>query len=783
MFRKHRIPAANKKPFDRKAFLGKALLFASCLAVAGGVFGLCFLVFGGELGRWGSSLSFLWESLEASFGSSGKAAAPNAPNIGTADYGSLSSAFQNFAFLYQTACGLLLNQHWLQEWGVGQERILLRIMQLLMYVPIPFILYLCAKKIVSGMKPQGKQEEKTKPLLAYARISGAVGPKARAAKAALRAYIAPESRGRYWKLAWVAAALAASPVGPTLLDFATGYLFFLFTLSTDEIKPLFLSNMTDLWVTLRQLGWLNLIWIGMIVFLILRKSALDTLRQMQAANYERAQTKAVGIFITGMPGTGKTTMMTSLGLDYEYVLREQLLGDMRQARNAFPGFPWARLEGWIRKMGQSRELALPSGDPTEANGAPVESKGLVTRAQIEFAIKSTYAIWRKQGMADRVEGKEYLFGYGGNNPATTYFDGAKEWELLDAIQSYAGAYFLYFSGLSLITSNYSITDRTGVRLSTYPLYGKNDDYLRKGCSEPGKALGMSAVLEWDGFRLGKKVGDDAEALRQQGHFDGGALLLDELSLERGNSREHYAKGDDSGKATPENDSFNATIKLIRHFYSNNNKPVVKAFGNTQRGGATGTDLVSMFEESDWIDSNDGEDNALPLWAADSAVCGWAVGLAYGWLDLRKNRELRQTLSDKIVFGIAKIFDDHKERMGNSYGFERLHVIGWSGKSEEGTGGTESIFEYYDIYRKMRAYTFKTDAFHGLAAQKQLAAPEGYLQAAHYASLTPEPGDYRRSASYLVNGILEYMAPFEESAKKKVGYVGRKVSEGTNKAER
>jgi hypothetical protein len=756
MFRKHRIPAANKKPFDRKAFLGKALLFASCLALASGIYGFCFLVFGNELGRWGSSLSFLWESLEASFGSSGKAAAPNAPNIGTADYGSLSSAFQNFAFLYQTACGLLLNQHWLQEWGVGQERILLRIMQALMYVPIPFILYLCAKKIVSGMKPQGKQKEMTGPLRLYEKIYGLAGPKARAAKAALRAYVAPESRGRYWKLAWAAAALAASPVGPALLDFATGYLFFLFTLSTDEIKPLFLSNMTDLWVTLRQLGWLNLIWIGIIVFLILRKSALDTLRQMQASNYDRATRPGVGVLATGQPGSGHSAMSTSEALDWEYSFRDQLLGDIHRARNGFPDFPWANLEGWIQ--------------------AKAESKKIVTRAQFEEWIKCFYAVWKSHGFMAKNEGRTLFFGYDGRKMPTAYFDGAKMWEVIDAVTDYACAYFLTYKGIVMITANYSIQDRMQAKKSSFTLYGKHDDYLKKGCRPPLPKLDFCAATEWDSFRLGKKVMDVTGLIT---HFDGGAVVMDEISLERGNRIEHYAKGDESGKTSPENDRMNDWMKLIRHFYSNSGKPVAKVFANTQREGAVNGDFVALFEERDWISANDGEDNALPLWAIDDFLCSHIVGFVDSWLDLCRNRELRQTLFNKAAQVLSKPVADHWYRMRLSYGFQRLHVSSWTGQPEGGGAGESDLFEYYLMPRKMWAYTYKTDTFHALVRMRSMGSIEGYQQARHYESLDPKDREYNAAGSYIVEGIMENMASASGAADKAHDAIAAGSEKGTD----
>jgi len=41
----------------------------------------------------------------------------------------------------------------------------------------------------------------------------------------------------------------------------------------------------------------------------------------------------------------------------------------------------------------------------------------------------------------------------------------------------------------------------------------------------------------------------------------------------------------------------------------------------------------LSKERDWISSNDGEDNALPLWAVDDFLCPHIVGFVDSWLDL------------------------------------------------------------------------------------------------------------------------------------------------------
>jgi hypothetical protein len=99
------------------------------------------------------------------------------------------------------------------------------------------------------------------------------------------------------------------------------------------------------------------------------------------------------------------------------------------------------------------------------------------------------------------------------------------------------------------------------------------------------------------------------------------------------------------------------------------------------------------------------------------------------------------------------------------------------KSEDaGSGGTEE-YEYYVIYRKMRAYTYRTDAFPALVGQKSLGSPEGYLEAPHYRELEPSAGDYESSANYIVKTMVDCMSGYRDAANGKGDEIRKMAEKG------
>jgi len=756
-------------------------LFASIgLTVA--IAAILFCLFGDPFGRWGRSFAFLgdaWAVILRIREAGETKITP--PNDGTAWFEGIKAAFGNFLFLTQQAAGLLINAHWAKEFGSRALILILRLVQALQWLPFPVIAAILAKMWFKSSKPRGLECRKTKALMWWEERKGVLKPRIEAGALAFRSYLRNGKLGKWFPVVWVFLSVAISPTGCAIADFFTSYFYLMLTMETSLFLPTLVSIAADAAETVSDSGAIaRLALAGYITYLILRNSALKSMREMQGLNFLAVCVKAVGIFFKGAPGVGKTTACTSMAIDYSYRLRDQLLGDIHEARGAFPAFPWGSLETWIVGNSGWRDSRLPAViDPEGRLIERVAPRPLIsTRAQLELAITSFYRNWKKAGFPaeDRLTGKRYFWGYDGTKERVTYFDGAKDWEILDAVNSYAEAYFLLFPGLSLMTAGYSILDRSGADVSSFTLYGKHDDYLKKGCSRPGKALGYCQVLEWDGLRLGKKV-DEGLARKQAGHFDGGALVLDELSLERGNRLQHYGKGSKDGETTPANDDFNNYGKLFRHFLTNNNKPIGMLFGNTQRENAVGSDLMNLFEETLLIDGNGGEDNALPFWGPVSAAFGWVCDRIDGALDLMRNKELPESLASHALAALRKPFSDYLTRMRNTYGFERLHIVGWTGKDEQGTGGEKIDFEYYNIYRKMRAYTFKTDAFHALAVQKGLAAGEGFLKAPHYQGLDPSASDYENEGSYIVQGILGFLGGSKDDANENVKRISEVATNG------
>ena len=93
-----------------------------------------------------------------------------------------------------------------------------------------------------------------------------------------------------------------------------------------------------------------------------------------------------------------------------------------------------------------------------------------------------------------------LYGYDEERYGIIYRDGLKESHIVDILETYAQAYFIYVLQSSLIVSNYAIrTDSEILDAGNLPMWITDffSDNVRPG--------GYSHVLDFDVLRLGKKV--------------------------------------------------------------------------------------------------------------------------------------------------------------------------------------------------------------------------------------------------------------------------------------
>lgn len=463
---------------------------------------------------------------------------------------------------------------------------------------------------------------------------------------------------------------------------------------------------------------------GFLAYRAIRSSALAKLRALQAANEEVADGLSVCTAITGAPGIGKTKMMTSLVIDLERSQREAAFSIMKKYASAFPRFDWPSLERWVEEG--------------------VVGKEICNRAQIRAKLGSKWASRGKDGFFNWKPGMRERF-----------FDGARGISLGYAADCYAEAYFLYFPGVPLAVTNYSVRfSETAFASGHFPLYPPASSYLSGGCRDRESPEEYSAIVDFDSRRIAKRLDqDDVDAASI---MDGQVEAYTEVDKERGNRNDYRGLKADGG-ANAINDGFNWSVKLTRHDFTIDGYPFTKILMDTQRPDSVNADLRETCEDSIFIYSKGGEENALPFFGYANDVCDFLVSRWESlYYRIRAARGRGRTALTVVGNALSSALRNWALRMRKSYGFERVLFKHTSGAGSD-FAGVSGVEEYYFIKRKVESGLYATDCYRGLADARKMGSGKGYLDAPRYASTTMTIAEMQSQHSYFIDRLVDQTA--------------------------
>lgn len=512
-------------------------------------------------------------------------------------------------------------------------------------------------------------------------------------------------------------AIIAQLVFP-IWDFLMFYLKLIFLLGTDGFLQLVASIAVDGVNIVRGFGWLTLPIAAWILFSIGQNTAISRLRAMQSENEDVAEGLKVATLVTGQAGIGKTSMMTSLALDREGQLREGLFAIIKKYRSAFPRFDWVAVEAYV-------------GDHCLREG-----KDTWTRSQLRAKIEKMAA-----------DGN--LFG---TDPEQTppFFDGAREVGITEAVSSYAESFFLYATGLPMLSSNYPVGFRDNLIEGHFPLYTGSDAYLAKGTHPQGDMAMYSADADFDTRRLKVRLGKDKSS---PGKLDGGVEAYTEIDKERGNRFDHSGlKGTDE-VANQINDGFNWSLKLSRHMFTIDGTPFCCVLFDTQRPDSVNADLRESCEDQLTILSRGNEEVSIPFWDLQEWVLEALEKPLDGFYWQMRNKSPRRTLVMVIAGRVSAFIRRHLVRMHGSYGYQTCHVSHESG-GVGSVGGERNVEAYYLINRRLRSGIYRTDCYRGIMDKRQEFLRSGHMEARRFQNTDLSPADLVDQKSYFVKNLIK-----------------------------
>ena len=360
-----------------------------------------------------------------------------------------------------------------------------------------------------------------------------------------------------WLIMWAFHLNIASIV----IEFFAYYIFFSVSFRVDTIYTQFVKLAIDLQPFLRFFPWWSLSVAAYCLFYNFRKKiALNRLRHFEAKNCGFINELPIVSMACGSMGKKKTTLITDMTLSQEVMFRQKALLILRENDMKFPYFPWILFEKELQKC--------------------MEYHTVYNLATVKEWIKKKRLRYEKHGGTTG-----QLYGYDEERYGIIYRDGLKESHIVDILETYAQAYFIYVLQSSLIVSNYAIrTDSEILNAGNLPLW--LTDFLSDNV-RPG---GYSHVLDFDVLRLGKKV---LENNPKAGSFEFGVVAITEIGKERGNNLELKEVKKSVTETNQKNDLFNSWLKMCRHSATVDNFPFIKVFTDEQRPESWGADCRNL----------------------------------------------------------------------------------------------------------------------------------------------------------------------------------------------
>ena len=501
--------------------------------------------------------------------------------------------------------------------------------------------------------------------------------------------------------------------------------FYLYFVASFDIPSLFINIVNCLADLLIMFSGLPLVVWLVIVYLVLitirRNIGFLVLQHNEMKNRGFINSLSLNNLITGTMRAGKNTTEADMIISYEDMLRDKALELILENSHKFPNFPFNEFERKLTKC--------------------IEHHTVYNLATARELVK----LQKERFLSDMT--KDKLYGYDFEEFGL-YFNNGMYYEFLfDVLESYAQLYFIYSLPTSLILSSFAI--RSGARqisLGHLPMW--ENDFFRCPPVAEISPEDMSHVMDFDAFRLGKKVKRDNPNV---GSIEFGALGITEKDKERGNSLDHQSLKKDSPEANPKNDLYNTGLKTQGHSATIDFYTFVKSWGDAQRAVDVNASEREVSMELNIV--NKSEDMlALPFFEVETLIDKLLVPKFDEFFKkYRYNREDGTLLMYLLHNAVAK-YHAYFTRNFNTFGYYVLDI----GIVKPGQEEALEIHKYPISRKKTFAKRFATDCLRGFHHQRALNTNVGLADYETYESLHPSWEVWKRQNSYFVNDLEKYI---------------------------
>ncbi len=517
-------------------------------------------------------------------------------------------------------------------------------------------------------------------------------------------------------------------IGTIVVSAFAVYFYFLGTFNVASLLYQLAKLIIDLVIMFS--GAPVVIWILAFAFVLDRiRAYIGRMRfaSFEARNRSFIEELPLSSLVTGWMASGKTALITDMGLSYEAILRDKALDMIYDLDLRFPNFPWRNVEKLV-------EFGVAFG----------QIRSLVTVRDYIEEVRQAYNAKLLNNASD-ITLCAACFDYNAQIERSKSDNGLIELNIFDAICEYAQLYLIYHLDTSLIVSSYAV--RSSLRRSDeghFPLYD-SDFFERQTYHRVTEDDYMSHVIDYDMFRMGKKLNIRNSNV---GIFEFGVCLMSEKGKERGNAVENQCFKKDDLTANPKNDLFDLDLKLRRHAATVGFYTFCKFFSDEQRPESVG---VNEREVSQIIhmDGTRREGVLIPFFTLTSdfadVIRASYKSFYYKYRNIRDDNTLFVYLLKLTVSAICSYVDTRR----SLFGFKEIEL-----KLEDGSEGDARCKSYFMLNKKIFSGRYSTDCLKGVYVDQIRACKRSLADLPTYNDVVASSEELKSQNSYFIRDVLK-----------------------------
>ena len=610
---------------------------------------------------------------------------------------------------------------WLSYLG---DRFYNLLLVLIVVVFLILVLLLIFKIFLSGRNTD--HDVKTKPLKVWLRIVDVVILPVRRFWLGYKEYVAYY---RLWRWIWLAFLLVALNVATIIIEILAYVFYFAMSFDFINLYTQVYKLFVDLYIMYNSLPLV--IWLYIALRFVLwwrRRIGYRKLNHYEYCNTVFARTLGVCTMITANMGKGKTKFMTSLSLTLTKIFKDDSKDILMQIERWFPQFHWATMQDTL--------------------------KNLIDRHVIYSFTTAEMYIQKKKKRFEEKGSVAQLFGYDYKKYGLHYNNELQLIYLLDVLEDYAKAFFVYYLTKSMILANFSIREDGIMQdLGNLPMWDYN--YFSRSPLYEVDLSYYANILDFDVLRKGKKL---VKGSRLADTFEFGIVSITELDKERGNTLDMKELKKNSEETNQKNDLFNYSPKMGRHPATILFKYFTRFLFDQQRAMKSEADIREICDKV--LDIGDVQERnlAMPFFFIEEILYYF---IAPRYQRLYESYRFRRGDNSLIMYLIKNTlgrFVNWYERVYNIFGYDLMTLNGDCGKLD---GSNITKDKWRSIYKIDLAHRYATDCYKEFFRKKSAQKDIGITDYETFAGVNASAEELLKMNSYFIRDMVEKICGDED----------------------